>query len=80
MKSKCARSVLTLSAKPWLVTQRAIRTPIAASLSSPTQAPVSPWQPRGRDAERRGRANQHLLEIANVAVDVAAIGLEVEIG
>ena len=33
---------MTLRAKPWLVIQRAIRTPIAASFSSPTQTPVSP--------------------------------------
>ena len=40
------RSVFTLRAKPWLVTHREMRTPIAASLASrpasPTQIPVSP--------------------------------------
>ena len=70
--------VLTFSAKPWLVTHRAMRTPIAASFSSPTHAPVSPGNRAACDAERRRRPDQHLLEVANVAVDVAAIGLQVE--
>jgi hypothetical protein len=34
--------VLTLKAKPWLVIQREIRTPIAPSFSSRTHVPVSP--------------------------------------
>ena len=40
IRPKWRRSVFTLNAKPWLVTQREIRTPIAASFSSPTHAPV----------------------------------------
>ena len=39
---KKSRSVFTLNAKPWLVTQRWIRTPMAPIFSAPTQAPVSP--------------------------------------
>ena len=31
IRPKGVRSVLTLSAKPWLVTQREMRTPMAAS-------------------------------------------------
>jgi hypothetical protein len=42
IRLKYSRSVVTLNAKPWLVTQRAIRTPIAASLSRPTHTPVRP--------------------------------------
>ena len=39
---KKSRSVFTLNANPWLVTQRWIRTPMAPIFSAPTHAPVSP--------------------------------------
>ena len=49
------RSVATFSAKPWLVIQRLMRTPIAAIFSSrpggPTQTPVRPGTRRAVDAE-----------------------------
>ena len=77
-ESKCARSVVTLSAKPWLVTQRAIRTPIAASFSVADPGAGQPGSRAGVDAERRRRANHHFLEIANVSVDIAAVGPEIE--
>ena len=34
--------MLTLNAKPWLVIQREMRTPIAPIFSGPTHAPVRP--------------------------------------
>ena len=78
---------MTLKAKPWLVTQRAMRTPIAASFSqagaasgaaASTQAPVKPGLARGRHAERSRHANHDLFEIANVAMHVEAIGPQIE--
>ena len=42
MSWKSSSFVLTLNAKPWLVIQREIRTPIAPIFSAPTQVPVSP--------------------------------------
>ena len=69
---------MTFSAKPWLVIQREIRTPIAASFSSPTHTPVSPATRPAVTPKRRGRPDQHLLEIAHVAVDVAAVGLQID--
>ena len=42
IRPKCERFVATLKAKPWLVTHREMRTPMAASFSSPTQTPVNP--------------------------------------
>ena len=71
---------MTFSAKPWLVIQRAMRTPIAASFSSPDPDAGQPVDPLGRDAVVGRRADQHFLEIAHVAVHVAAIGLQIEIG
>ena len=71
--------MLTLSANPWLVTQREMRTPMAASFSSPTQAPVSPGD--SRSPSRRivaAACDHHLLEIAHVAVHVAAIGPQID--
>ena len=56
MRSKWSRSVVTLNANPWLVIQRAMRTPIAASFSSPTQTPVSPRSGRLRCRSRRHRS------------------------
>ena len=78
IRSNCERSVFTFSAKPWLVTQREIRTPMAASFASPTQMPVRPGNAAGRDAERADGPNQDLLEVAHVPMDVAAIGLEID--
>ena len=53
-----------------------MRTPIAASFSSPTtprQAPIRPaFTPKTRPPDH------HLLEVADVAMNVAAIGLQVE--
>src|SRR5262249_33607040 len=37
-----------------------------------------PPDPAGPDAKIRGRADEHLLEIANVTVDVAAVGLQID--
>ena len=37
-----ARSLATLNAKPWEVTHREMRTPMAPILSRPTQQPVRP--------------------------------------
>ena len=68
---------MTFRAKPWLVTHLAIRTPIAASFSSPTHTPVSPASAR-RNAEPGHRTDQHLFQIANVTVNVAAIRAEVD--
>ena len=70
--------MLTLNAKPWLVIHRAIRTPIAASFSSPTHTPVSPAMRIGRDPVVGRCSDQHFFEIANVAMDVAAIGIQVD--
>ena len=69
---------MTLSAKPWLVTQREMRTPIAASFSVADPDAGQPWHAPGVDAVVGRDANQHLLEIAHVAMHVAAIGLQVE--
>ena len=56
ISSKNSRSVLTLKAKPWLVIQREMRTPIAPIFSGPrvgcvTQAPVRPGTRPRVDAE-----------------------------
>ena len=67
-----------MSAKPWLVIQREMRTPIAASLSSPTHTPVRPVTRPASTPKSASGADQHLLEVAHVAVDVAALRLEVE--
>jgi hypothetical protein len=42
MSEKGAKSGHTLSARPWYVTQRVARTPMAATLAPPTQTPVRP--------------------------------------
>ena len=69
---KCERSVLTLRANPWLVTQREIRTPMAASFSSPTQMPVRPGIRAAVIPKSDDGLDEHFLEIAHVAVHVAA--------
>ena len=61
---------------------------MAASFSWPTQAPVSPgsrepgagqpWFARRGDPEGCRGPDQDLLEVADVAVDVAAVGVQVE--
>jgi len=55
MRSNGERSVATLRAKPWDVTQREMRTPMAPIFSSPTQAPV---RPATRLAVTRAREGQ----------------------
>ena len=75
IRSNCERSVFTLSAKPWLVTQREMRTPMAASFASPTQMPVRPGTRVAAMPNVRHGPDQHLLEIAHVPMHVAAIGL-----
>ena len=75
---KWDRSVLTLSAKPWLVTQREIRTPIAASFSIADPDAGQAGDTGGGDAELRDRLDQDLFEIAHVAVHVAAILRQLE--
>ena len=50
-----------------------MRTPMAASFSTgPTHTPVRPGDASGHDTDVAGGANQHLFEIAHVAMDVAA--------
>ncbi len=78
IRSKGARSFDTLKAKPWDVTQRAMRTPMAPTFSSPTQVPVSPAMRAGRDAVVGTGPDHDLLEVPDVAVDVAPVGGEVE--
>ena len=78
IRPKWSRLVPTLSANPWLVTQRAIRTPIAASFASPTHTPVSPADAARVTPKSADGANQHFLEVAHVAVHVAAIRIEVD--
>ena len=72
---------MTFSAKPCVVTQREMWTPIAAILSLPTQTDVT----RSRSVERAAAipksaegADQDLLEIGHVALDVAPVGREVQ--
>ncbi len=55
-----------------------MRTPIAAIFSRPTQTPVRPSTRVRRDAVVADRPNQHVFEIAHVAVDVAAIRVQVD--
>ena len=43
IRLKKSTSVVTLNAKPWLVIQREMRTPIAPIFSSPIQAPLKPF-------------------------------------
>ena len=64
---------MTFSANPWLVIQRAMRTPIAASFSSPDPDAGQPVDALRRDAVVGRGADQDLFEIAHVAVHVAAI-------
>ena len=53
-------------------------TPIAASLSLPSQTPGPAPLPARREPEARGDGDQHVLERAQVAVDVAAAPREIE--
>ena len=78
IKLKLSRLVFTLSAKPWLVIQRAIRTPIAATFSLPTQTPVKPATRPRVDPVFGDRANKNCFEIAHVTVHVAAVGIQVD--
>ena len=82
MRRKKSRSVFTLNANPWLVTQREMRTPMAPIFSGPrgvsTHAPDSPLRRAGRHAEIRAHADHQLLEVPHVRVHVAPIRLEVD--
>ena len=78
IRPKSSRSVVTLSANPWLVIQREMRTPIAASLSLPDPDAGQARDSAGLDAEVGRRPDEHFLEIAHVAMHVASIGLQVE--
>ena len=81
MRSKNVKSVETLKANPWLVIQREIRTPMAASFarrSGPVQTPVSPSTRPASTPQSGGRPNQHFFEIADVPMHIAPIGTQVE--
>ena len=60
--------------------QRERWTPIEAIFSSPAQTPTNACPSRGsaRDAVLREGADQHLLEVAHVAPDVAPVGAQVD--
>ena len=58
MVSKWPRSVVTFSANPWLVIQREMRTPMAATFSSPTHTPVRPGI---RPASTSNRARERMI-------------------
>ena len=79
MRPKCERSVGTLNAKPWDVIHRAMRTPMAPSLSRPTHVPGEALHPTCGDAIV-GAADHHLFQFADIAVHVAAVRREVEDG
>jgi hypothetical protein len=68
----------TLKAKPWDVTQRAMRTPMAPIFASPTQAPGHPGHSAGGHAVVEARPDQDLLEVPHVAVDVATVRSQVQ--
>ena len=76
IRPKWERSVLTLSAKPWLVTQREMRTPMAASfcVADPDAGQARDTRP-AVTPNVRDRPDQHFLEVAHVAMHVAAIRL-----
>ena len=76
MPSKWPRSGSTLMAMPWKLTQRRMRTPMAAILSSAglpsgcggrsgrtTQTPTRPGPPLAADAEGGERADHPFLEL-----------------
>ena len=70
---------MTLNAKPWLVTQREMRTPIAASFSLADPHAGEPGHAAGARSRIRSTARiSTVFEIADVAMHVAAIGLEIE--
>ena len=72
--------MFTLSAKPWLLIQREMRTPIAPILLPPTHVPVSPsMAPASTPNAAQARAIT-VFQVADVLVDVSAIRLEVEDG
>ena len=74
MAAKRARSVATLSAKPCSVTQRSTATPIDASLRSRRVPDAGPSRlARRLDAEARQRADERLLEVAQIDVQVALV-------
>ena len=73
MAAKRPRSVATLRANPCSVTQRLTATPIDASLRSAAafQTPVHPALRVPDETEARERADDRLLEVAQVDVQVA---------
>ena len=73
----------TLNANPWLVIQREIRTPMAASLSvaiaDPDAGQARRYAPPATP-NAAAVADQHLFEIAHVAVHIAPVGVQVDDG
>ena len=69
-----------MKANPWLVIQRAMRTPMAASFSRPTQTPVSPSTRSASDAVVGRCSNQDVFEVADVPVHIATVRLEIDDG
>ena len=72
---------VTFRAKPCVVTQREMWMPIAAILSLPTQSDETRSlrsERAARDSEVRERPDQDVLEIRDVAFDVAAVGMKVD--
>jgi hypothetical protein len=79
MASKNPRSVPTFSAKPCeVIHPLETRTPMAAILSSPTHTPVRPAWRVAVMWKVGQRPDQDLLQVADVAVDVLAVGLQVQ--
>ncbi len=64
MPLKYDRSVLTLRAKPWLVTQRVNLTPMAAILALLTHTPVMPG---ARPASMPKSANARIMTLFQIA-------------
>ena len=77
---KGAGSRSTFSAYPCVVTQRLMCTPIEASFlgGRSSHTPGEPLDPRRLDLERGGGADDRLLEVPAVELDVAAVAVEVE--
>ena len=65
----------TLSAKPWLVTQRDTdRGQLVVAGPDTGQT----GYPRGSDPERKGGPHEHRFKIAHVSMDIAAVGTQVK--
>ena len=67
-----------MRAKPCEVTQRAMRTPMAPIFSLADPGAGHARDAAGRDAVVGAGADHHLLEVAHVAVHVAAVGRQLE--